>query len=105
MSQQDLISAIVREVMAELNGGKGVLNGAPSANGAPKTNGAAAGQKLDYRRDYPMAEKRPKAIPAGQISAAALDDPGPVLSAARFSRRDLPVFLLKKIDGPDEPAP
>ncbi|HMQ32108.1 MAG TPA: diol dehydratase small subunit [Chloroflexaceae bacterium] len=65
MSQQDLISAIVREVMAELNGGKGVLNGAPAANGAATTNGAAAngaGQKLDYRRDYPLAEKRPELV-------------------------------------------
>ena len=63
MSQQDLISAIVREVMAELNGGKGVLNGAaPAANGAARTNGAATGAKLDYRRDYPMAEKRPELV-------------------------------------------
>lgn len=58
MSQQDLISAIVREVMAELNGGKGVLNSAPAASVAPKANG----QKLDYRRDFPMAEKRPELI-------------------------------------------
>ena len=62
MSQQDLISAIVREVMAELNGGKGVLSGAPATNGAAKTNGAANGQRLDYRRDYPMAEKRPELV-------------------------------------------
>lgn len=61
MSQQDLISAIVREVMAELNGGKGAPS-APSANGAPTSNGVAAGQKLDYRRDYPMAEKRPELV-------------------------------------------
>lgn len=61
MSQQDLISAIVREVMAELNGGKGVLNGAPAANGG-QGNGAAAGRKLDHRRDYPLAEKRPELV-------------------------------------------
>lgn len=61
MSQQDLISAIVREVMAELNGGKGVLNGAPAANGG-QGNGVAAGQKLDHRRDYPLAEKRPELV-------------------------------------------
>lgn len=49
MSQQELISAIVREVLAELNGGKAAP--APSANG-----------KLDYRRDYPMAVKRPELV-------------------------------------------
>lgn len=48
-SQQELISAIVREVMSELNGGKPVV--AASLNG-----------KLDYRRDYPMAEKRPELV-------------------------------------------
>jgi propanediol dehydratase small subunit len=62
MSQQDLISAIVREVMAELNGGKGVLNGAPRANGATAANGAATGARLDHRRDYPLAEKRPELV-------------------------------------------
>ncbi|MFN8456163.1 MAG: diol dehydratase small subunit [Anaerolineae bacterium] len=51
MSQQELISAIVREVMAELNNGKTVAS-VISANG----------HKLDYRRDYPMAEKRPELI-------------------------------------------
>jgi hypothetical protein len=39
------------------------------------------------------------------ISAAALDDPGPIVSASRFSRSDLPVFLLKKLDGTDETQP
>jgi propanediol dehydratase small subunit len=58
VSQQELISAIVREVMAELNGGKTVL--ASSTNG--HANGHANGYKLDYRRDYPMAEKRPELI-------------------------------------------
>ncbi len=51
MSQQELISAIVREVMAELNAGK------PAA-GIISSNG----NKLDYRRDYPMAEKRPELV-------------------------------------------
>lgn len=50
MSQQELISAIVREVMAELNAGRPV--GVISSNGS----------KLDYRRDYPMAEKRPELV-------------------------------------------
>lgn len=49
MSQQELISAIVREVLAELNGGKTAP--APSVNG-----------RLDYRRDYPLAEKRPELV-------------------------------------------
>ncbi len=49
MSQQELISAIVREVLAELNGGKAAP--APVANG-----------RLDYRRDYPLAEKRPELV-------------------------------------------
>jgi GH25 family lysozyme M1 (1,4-beta-N-acetylmuramidase) len=35
------------------------------------------------------------------ISAAAVDDPGPIVSAAQFSRSDLPVFLLKRLDGSD----
>ena len=47
---------------------------------------------------------QPKAQP-GTISAAALDDPGPVVSASQFTRSDLPVFLLKKIDGTDETLP
>jgi len=51
VSQQELISAIVREVMAELNAGK------PAA-GIISSNG----NKLDYRRDYPMAEKRPELV-------------------------------------------
>jgi GH25 family lysozyme M1 (1,4-beta-N-acetylmuramidase) len=35
------------------------------------------------------------------VSTAAMDDPGPIVSASRFSRQDLPVFLLKKLDGSD----
>jgi GH25 family lysozyme M1 (1,4-beta-N-acetylmuramidase) len=33
------------------------------------------------------------------ISTAAMDDPTPIVPASRFSRKDLPVFLLKKLDG------
>jgi len=51
-----------------------------------------------------VARVQPKAQP-GTISAAALDDPGPVVSASQFTRSDLPVFLLKKIDGTDETLP
>jgi hypothetical protein len=39
------------------------------------------------------------------VSTAAMDDPGPIVSATRFSRADLPVFLLKKPDGTDETLP
>ena len=59
-SQQELISAIVREVMAELNGG----NSAP----AP----AASNGKLDYRRDYPLAEKRRELVKTA--TGKSLDD-------------------------------
>lgn len=50
MSQQEMIAAIVREVMAELNGGTAAP--APAANG----------HKLDYRSDYPLAKKRPELV-------------------------------------------
>ena len=46
------------------------------------------------------AAKRP-----GNISTAARDEPGPILSATRLSREDLPVFLLTKLDGTDETVP
>jgi propanediol dehydratase small subunit len=59
MSQQDLISAIVREVMAELNGGKALHTDAPTRNGA---SAAPAGKPLDYRHDYPLADKRPELV-------------------------------------------
>jgi GH25 family lysozyme M1 (1,4-beta-N-acetylmuramidase) len=39
------------------------------------------------------------------ISTAAMDDPGPNLSASQFSRTDLPIFLLRKPDGTDETLP
>lgn len=51
MSQQDMIAAIVKEVLSELNGGNG--NAAvPAANGS----------RLNYRSDYPMAKKRPELV-------------------------------------------
>lgn len=56
MSQQDLINAIVREVLAELNG---------SARTAPAPAERFCGEKgakLDYRKDYPMAAKRPELV-------------------------------------------
>lgn len=39
------------------------------------------------------------------VSTAAMDNPGPIVSASQFSRKDLPVFLLKKLDGTDETIP
>ena len=51
MSQQDMIAAIVKEVLAELNGGNGSAS-------APKANG----NKLCYKVDYPLAEKRPELV-------------------------------------------
>ncbi|HRV92332.1 MAG TPA: diol dehydratase small subunit [Anaerolineae bacterium] len=53
MSQQDMIAAIVQEVLKEMNGG-----GVKSVVSAPASNGG----KLDYRSDYPLAEKRPELV-------------------------------------------
>lgn len=50
MAQQDLIAAIVREVMSELNNGNG--GAAPARNG----------RSLHYQQDYPLAEKRPELV-------------------------------------------
>ncbi|TBW36770.1 diol dehydratase small subunit [Siculibacillus lacustris] len=57
MSQQDLINAIVREVLAELNGSPR----SPAAAPAERLCGEK-GAKLDYRTDYPMAQKRPELV-------------------------------------------
>ena len=51
MSQQDMIAAIVKEVLSELNGGNG---SAPTP--------AANGSKLCYKVDYPLSEKRPELV-------------------------------------------
>ncbi|WP_437344136.1 GH25 family lysozyme [Mesorhizobium marinum] len=56
----------------------------------------------------PAADPAPKGQPSGEISAAALDDPPPIVPGAAdsyLSRRELPVFLLRKLDGPDEVMP
>ena len=57
MSQQDLINAIVREVLAE-------LSGAGKAPGSASTERLCGekGVKLDYRKDYPLAAKRPELV-------------------------------------------
>lgn len=47
MSQQDMIAAIVKEVLSELNRGNGGA-AAPVANG----------RSLNYKTDYPLSEKR-----------------------------------------------
>ena len=51
MAQQDMIAAIVKEVLAELNGGNGRAS-------APTANGSA----LCYKVDYPLSEKRPELV-------------------------------------------
>ena len=51
MSQQEMIAAIVQEVMKEMNGGA-------TQAAAPVSTGG----KLDYRSDYPLAEKRPELV-------------------------------------------
>ena len=49
---------------------------------------------------------RPAAVkPPGNISTAARDEAGPIVSATLLSREDLPVFLLTKLDGTDETDP
>lgn len=53
MSQQELISTIVREVLAELNGGQ-----RQQVATQPRTNG----HKLNYRDDYPLADKHPEMV-------------------------------------------
>ena len=50
MSQQEMIAAIVKEVLSELNGGNGSAP-APAAKG-----------RLNYKADYPLAEKRPELV-------------------------------------------
>lgn len=53
MSQQDLIAALVKEVLSELNRGNGKGSApAPAANGS----------KLCYKADYPLSEKRPELV-------------------------------------------
>lgn len=61
MAQQDMIAAIVREVMAELNGAKSTNGGAPSTGGA-----------LNYKTDYPMSAKHPELVKTS--TGKSLDD-------------------------------
>jgi propanediol dehydratase small subunit len=61
MSQQDMIAAIVKEVLSELNGGNG---SAP----APAANSNA----LCYKVDYPLSEKRPELVRTA--TGKSLDD-------------------------------
>lgn len=57
------------------------------------------------RRPAAKAEPKPAYLPSGEMSTAALDEPGPVRSSTQFSRHELPIFLLRKLDGPDEVQP
>ena len=61
MSQQDMIAAIVKEVLSELNGGS---KSAP----APAANGS----KLCYKTDYPLSEKRRELVKTA--TGKSLDD-------------------------------
>jgi propanediol dehydratase small subunit len=60
VAQQDLIAAIVREVLAELNGGNGAA--APAANG----------RSLHYKSDYPLSVKRRELVKTA--TGKTLDD-------------------------------
>jgi propanediol dehydratase small subunit len=61
MSQEDMITAIVREVLAEMNGGKNV-----------PTVVSSNGSKLNHRTDYPLAKKRPDLVKTS--SGKSLED-------------------------------
>lgn len=61
MSQQDLIAAIVKEVLSELNSGNGAAGAA-----------AANGRSLNYKSDYPLAEKRRELVKTA--TGKGLDD-------------------------------
>lgn len=58
MSQEELLTAIVREVLLELNGGRGGNGAAAQPLGAGR-NGAGG---LDPARDFPLATKRPDLV-------------------------------------------
>lgn len=64
MSQQDLINSIVRDVLAELNGNGPKPAPVRSAPNGAYGNSASAGNgsKLDYRKDYPLAQKRQELV-------------------------------------------
>lgn len=59
VSQEELISTIVREVLAELNGGTNKVNGSKLA-AAPASEAAAS--SLDPVRDFPLGAKRPDLV-------------------------------------------
>lgn len=62
MSQQDMIAAIVREVLAGMNKEVGAAPAAP----------AYTGGKLDYRKDYPLSKKHPEMVKTA--TGKSLDD-------------------------------
>lgn len=61
MSQEELISTIVREVIAEINGGS-----------RPQPVAASNGNKLNYCDDYPLAERHPEMVKTA--GGKSLDD-------------------------------
>ncbi|MCA9961468.1 MAG: diol dehydratase small subunit [Chloroflexota bacterium] len=61
MSQQDLIAAIVKEVLSELNGGK-----------ASQPASTANGRSLHYQTDYPLSQKRRELVKTA--TGKSLDD-------------------------------
>lgn len=62
---QEMINAIVREVLAELNGG-----GAKSSTHS--NSSVSTGTGLDYRKDYPLQQKRRELVKTG--TGKTLDD-------------------------------
>ena len=70
MSQQDLISAIVREVLNELSTSPGQAPAGAAKPAAP-ASATATGGRLDPARDFPLASKRPDLIRTG--SGKSLD--------------------------------
>lgn len=67
----------------------------PTAETLPKVELASYMRVAEKAAQIDLWENRE----APRISAAAMDDPPPLVPASQFSRKDLPVFLLKKLDG------
>jgi len=61
MTQQDIIAAIVKEVLSEMNKEPGTVSAAPTSGG-----------KLDYRKDYPLSKQHPDLVKTS--TGKSLDD-------------------------------
>ena len=68
MAQQDLIAAIVKEVLAELNGNGNGHAAVGVSSPALSTNG----HKLNYKTDYPLSQKRRELVKTA--TGKTLDD-------------------------------